>query len=190
MSGNTNVAVEICSAALNLVGADEILSFSDESKEAKLCNSLYPIYRDALMQDYPWRFSLERKQLAQLSNAPLYEFDFAYQLPSDFLRLISAEGAEDYVIVGNEVHTNTSTLRVVYQKKVNESKFPAYFKMVLQTRLASILAIALREDVNMETRYQSSFLRELIRAKSIDSQQQPNSVMPTNNFLLRNTRTF
>jgi hypothetical protein len=70
-----------------MIGVDEISSFDDETREAKLCTNLYPTTRDSLLQQHPWRFSLGQASLARLVDTPLYGYDYAYQLPAGFLRV-------------------------------------------------------------------------------------------------------
>ena len=58
----------ICSAALLMIGADEISSFDETSREAKLCANLYDTTRDELLQLYPWRFAVGQMQLPKLQQ--------------------------------------------------------------------------------------------------------------------------
>ena len=46
--------VDICNGALNQLGATTILSLTEDSKNARLCNSRYTQVRDALFRTLPW----------------------------------------------------------------------------------------------------------------------------------------
>lgn len=191
-TANTNIAIEICSSALSLIGADTILSFDDESQEARVANAIYETYRNALLQEHRWRFAIKKTSLAQLSDAPLYGYDHAYQLPSDFLLVVSPNDATftDYEIFENTMHTDADIAQISYLSNPGEARYPAYFKLVLQLRLAYAFATAITQDAALAKVYEAQYLRELIRAKSIDSQQQPNGVFSDNNFVFNNVRVL
>lgn len=190
MSGESNVAIAICSAALNLIGADEILSFDDESRESKVCNSIYFDHRDALLQEYRWRFTVRQKQLSLVNQTPLFGFTYVHQLPSDFLALIGTNSSGSHKIFKDKVFSNEENLSIEYQSNVDEVDYPSYFKIALQYKMASILASALLQDTSVERIWEDKYLRQLIRAKSTDSQQNTTGSMPDTNFIFRNVRTL
>jgi hypothetical protein len=79
--------IEICSQALTLLGADEITSFKDETREAKLCKIIYELTVKSCLADRNWTFAQNQTQLNKLSQTPLFGYSAAFQLPSDYLRL-------------------------------------------------------------------------------------------------------
>jgi hypothetical protein len=46
--------VAICNTALNRLGANTITSFTENSKEARLCNAEYEGIRDQVLRSHPW----------------------------------------------------------------------------------------------------------------------------------------
>ena len=46
--------VDICNGALNQLGATTILSLTEDSKNARLCNSRYTQVRDSVFRSHPW----------------------------------------------------------------------------------------------------------------------------------------
>ena len=46
--------VDICNGALNQLGASTILSLTEDSKNARLCNARYTQVRDSLFRSHPW----------------------------------------------------------------------------------------------------------------------------------------
>lgn len=187
-------AVDICNTALLIVGAEEITSFDDETREAKVCNQMYETILDATLQKFPWRFSLTTVQLAQLTNPPEaadeFGFDNAYQLPSDSLRVIRTDTAtDDYLIFGNILLSNELEVRVEYQFSVSEDQFPAYFRRALEWEIAAVLAMTLEDQAGKYQLLQNKADRELAIAKNIDSQEQPVADVGENNFLFTFVRT-
>jgi hypothetical protein len=80
--------VDICNGALNQLGATTILSLTEDSKNARLCNSRFTQVRDAVFRSHPWNCLQKRQELAADTDAPAWGFSYAYTLPADCLRLL------------------------------------------------------------------------------------------------------
>ena len=71
--------VDICNGALNQLGATTILSLTEDSKNARLCNSRYTQVRDAVFRSHPWNCLQKRVELAADSTAPAWGFKYQYK---------------------------------------------------------------------------------------------------------------
>lgn len=182
--------ISICTTALLLVGANEIETFTDSTREARICDQLYQTTKQSLLQTHPWKFSLAFTELARTDLATTsseYEFGYLYEytLPPDFLRLIKKDGLQnDYRIVGSKLYSNDSDVHILYQYDVSETKFPAYFTRALEIKMAELLAAALIQDETQVQIWAGLSRQELIRAKNIDGTQSPPEGMQANNFAL------
>jgi hypothetical protein len=190
----TTTAITLCNTALLMVGADEITSFTDENNEAKICNQIYNTTRDTMLQKFPWRFSLDTVQLSKLTTPPsdIDEFGYlnAFLLPSDSMRIIATDDPTDnFKVVGENMWSNRTDIRVIYQKIVTEDKFPAYFKNALETELAAKLSLALIDDASKNRIFRAEADVELARAKNIDSQGEPVPDVGQHNYLFTFVRT-
>jgi len=85
--------VEICNLALGWLGGDLIISLDDPSVEAKLCKANYASLRDAVIEEREWTFAVKRLEPAALSDAPLYGFDKAFQIPPEVIRVLQVSRA-------------------------------------------------------------------------------------------------
>ena len=85
--------VSICSNALRRLGDDPITSLTDDSERARLCNAFYEDARDACLRSHPWNFAITRASLTQLSDSPVYGYDYQFALPTDpyCLRVLAME---------------------------------------------------------------------------------------------------
>lgn len=181
--------VGICNSAFLMVGADEINSFSENTLQAKLASSLYSETKESLLYYHPWRFSLKQQNLGgSLSVAPVFEWQYRFQLPSDCLRIIQMEDERDYEVFGREIYTNTNPCRIIYQKNVSEVDMPAYFVRPLTFHLARVFSVALQEDINKFQLFDRAADKETARARQLDAQQQPNSRIPDIAFTAVNVR--
>lgn len=169
-------SIELCSNALVKLGADDISSFDDGSTEARVASRLYPLARDALLSIHPWSFATRQALLARLTAAPITTFAYAYQLPNDFLKAISAGGGGRgsglvFQIVNRQIHTDAEAPTLTYIFRPSEGDFPAYFNAALVTRLAAEFCLPLTENSGRAERLSRLADAELKVAKLVDSQQ-------------------
>ena len=91
--------VNICNSALNLIGASTISALTEDTKNARLCNQRYEPVRNRVFRSHNWNCLVKRVQLAQNSTAPAIEYDYAYALPSDCLRVLKVHNGTSFVAV-------------------------------------------------------------------------------------------
>ncbi|MCK5296665.1 MAG: hypothetical protein KAJ75_07220 [Alphaproteobacteria bacterium] len=169
-------SIALCSRALLKVGANTISSFDEGTAEAEIAVNLYPSVRDALISSHPWSFALAQASLPRLTAEPVADFDFAFQLPTDFLRVMSAgiagrgRGA-NYRLAENKLHTNVSQVVLTYVFRPDEMIFPAFFDQVLISRLAAEFCLPLTESTSRAEFLIKISEEEFRRAKLIDAQQ-------------------
>jgi hypothetical protein len=169
-------SIDLCSRALLKIGASSIASFDEGTAEAEVAASLYPVVRDAMLSLHPWNFALGRQVLARLLERPASDFSYAFQLPPQCLRVISAgTGGRSrgitYKIAGRRLYCNTEDVILTYIGRPNESDFPAFFDMTLIARLAAEFCIPLTDSTSRWEGLQDLAERELRRARLIDSQE-------------------
>ena len=90
-------AISLCSKALIKLGARPIVSFNENTAEAEVASQLYTSVRDAMLSAYPWRFATSQSELARLAENPKADYAYSYQLPNDFLRVLSGPARPDVV---------------------------------------------------------------------------------------------
>lgn len=168
--------VALCARALIRIGAAPITSFDDTTAESEIAGALFPQVRDALLSSYPWSFASAQIELSQLAQAPLADYSYAYQLPNDFLRALSAGSGSrgrglNYRISGDALHTNASAVILTYVFRPEEESFPPYFDQALITRLAAEFCIPVTESTSRAESLYRLAEREFERARQIDAQQ-------------------
>lgn len=169
-------AIALCSRALIRLGAAPIAGFDDGSAESEVAANLYPPLRDGALSSHPWSFATGQVTLARLAGEPLADFAHAYQLPTDFLRVLSAgptgRGAGlVFRLSGSRLLCDAEEVVLTYIYRPDESAFPPYFDQMLMARLTAEFCLPLTEST---TRAQFLFRLaedEFRRAKLIDAQQ-------------------
>jgi hypothetical protein len=140
---------EICNIALAHLGQSPISSFDDDGTDAAMyCRALFTHARDATLRMHPWNFATKRVELAVSATAPACEYDYAFPLPSDYLKRQQLFGADDtttevtdYRIEYGSVLTNEDSLFLRYTAVVEEDgRFDSIFVMALAAQLSMALA--------------------------------------------------
>lgn len=168
--------IALCSRALIKIGAAPITSFDDGTAESEIAGALYESTRDALLSSYPWSFATGQATLTQLETAPIADYSFAFGLPSDHLRTISAGTAArgrglNFRVAAGALHTNASAVTLTYVYRPDESEFPPYFDQTLIARLAAEFTIPITESTSRAEAHLDFAEKEFEKARQIDAQQ-------------------
>ena len=169
-------AIALCSRALIRIGASTIASFDDGTAEAEVAANLYPSIRDAMLSSHPWTFATAQAALPRLAAAPVADYAYAYQLPPDFLRVLSAGPSGRgqglvYRISETRLHTDADSVVLTYVFRPDEASFPPFFDQALIARLAAEFCVPLTESTaRTEFLYKLSE-GEFRAAKLVDGQQ-------------------
>lgn len=183
--------VGLCSRALIRIGASTITSFSDGTAESEIANVLFAPTRDALLSAYPWTFASGQLALTKLETGPVADFQSAFQLPTDYLRAVSAgTGGKGrglhYRIARGALHTDSETVVLSYIFRPEEEEFPPYFDAALIARLAAEFCIPVTENTSRAEALFRLAEKEYAQARQIDAQQDsPNRI---EDFSLINVR--
>ena len=165
--------VSICNLALRSVGAQRITALTDANEAARVLNDIYDLIRDEVLTAHPWNFASKRASLVAEDDAPEFDYDTAYALPTDCLRVIRMEETDaDFKIEAGLLLTDESTANILYIAKItDESKFSPFFVTTLAVRLASEIAYPLTNDQNLAVKKYEEYERKIKMAKSIDGQE-------------------
>lgn len=175
----------ICNYALRLIGATTITAIDSGEKNADRCQDIYEFLRNDLLRSHQWNFATKYVKLDsddRNATAPAHTYDYAYDLPADWLRTISCHdsdtglGTVDFqeieVGAGNDGVIATS-VEEVYLKYIylvtDVTRMPADFVMALQLALARDLAIPVANSNTLENQLAQKATRALLRAKSADA---------------------
>ena len=132
-------AVDLCNTALQRVGATSIMSLLDNSPEARACNLAYDTNRRDEIRKHRWNFAIKRAVLAPDSTAPLFDYTYAFTLPTDCLRVLRPSTVDlDWQVEGRKILTNDSdTLRLKYLADITDpAQWDASFYSVCSLALA------------------------------------------------------
>lgn len=166
------------------------MSLDDESQTARFCKTYFAQSRDEILQCTFWSFAITRVSLSQLSEAPLSGWRYQYQLPSDYIRIMQANGcwAFDshgiFNIEGDRLLTNmadadTNTLPIRYiRRETNPALFHPLFIKTLAFELAANVAKPLTGDQNLAQTMRANAALSLAKAARTDACEQHPRLKP------------
>ena len=168
--------VGICNGALNQLGATTILSLSEDSKNARLCNSRFTQVRDALFRTHPWNCLQKRIQIAADSTAPAWGFKFAYTLPADCLRLLKIlDYDSNYKVEGRKILSNTSSMKILYVSRViDPNEYDELLRETLSASLSADIAFAVTSNNTTSQNMYQLYQEKLRDARFVDSTEGQN----------------
>jgi|TARA_A100001201_G_scaffold40639_1_gene41899 hypothetical protein len=168
--------VDICNGALNQLGASTILSLTEDSKNARLCNARYTQVRDAVFRSHPWNCLQKRVQLAADSDAPAWGFTKQYTLPADCLRVLTILDYDaDYKIEGRKILTDNSTMKILYISRIEDpNEYDELLRETLSAALAADIAYAVTSSNPTASNMYNLFQDKLKDARFVDSTEGQN----------------
>lgn len=145
--------VAICNLALQKLGASRISALDDDSKNARECNACFEHLRNSELRRHNWNFARKRTTLAPSAVDPDFDYDYAFPVPADFLKLLPPAVHElDWRIESHEDQTciltnDGNSLEINYIAKITDpTKFDPSFDEMLACRIADHLCEALTQS--------------------------------------------
>ncbi len=79
--------VGIVNLALNRIGVKRIGSMTEDSSQALAAAAIWEYIRDEVLAEKDWKFAKKRSAIGMVAEVPPSGYDFAYLVPTDFLRI-------------------------------------------------------------------------------------------------------
>ena len=165
--------IDISSNALQMIGAGSIQSFTDPGAGAAVASALYESLLAALLTRTYWRFTIKKQSLNRLSQTPLNGYKYAYQIPTDSLKIERVYPRIGYQIFEDKIYTDAESLSADYVYRPATTALPSYFVLAFTYKLASEFALAVTDDVGKNQTYEAKFREAMGEAFAADAQQHP-----------------
>ena len=169
--------VDICNGSLNQLGASTILTLTEDSKNARLCNSRYTQVRDSVFRSHPWNCLQKRVEIAVDTTAPAWGFSFAYTLPADCLRLLRIlDYDSNYKVEGRKILSNTSSMKILYIGRVTDpNEYDELLRETLSAALAADIAYGITSSNPVSEKMNTLFQDKLRDARFVDATEGQNN---------------
>jgi hypothetical protein len=166
--------VEICNLALIKIGSEPILTLSDDSQRARLCNMVYESKKKELLRSHPWHFAKKRIALSKTLDEPLFDYAYYFNLPNDCIRVLDVDldPSEAWALEDEKrLLANTDPINILYVKDENDvTKFDDSFVQVLAWAIAMEISFSLNQSAEVSTRIENGYKESLRSARTYNAQ--------------------
>ena len=160
--------VRVANLALQKLGATEIVSMDEDTRERRAITRCYTMLRDRELRAHSWNFSIKRAVLAPSSVAPAFEFAKAFPLPSDCLRPLPPARDVDWTIEyhNGSKHILTNEGTVIYLRYVSRITDETLFDPLFADMLACKIAWHCCEEITQSNQKKADIEKEYKDAKA------------------------
>ena len=157
-----------------MVAEQSIMALTDNTQAARLCKTHYaPTVRE-VMRSGNWRCARRRLSLAPMAEVPAFGWRFQYQLPGDFIRVVTLNDAETtcprcpvFEVEGRVLLTNETVVNLVYIYDIaNSDANVSDIDPLCARAIATLLASKIAWPVQQSRTLRESLLEEYERVKS------------------------
>jgi hypothetical protein len=169
--------VDICNGALNQLGASTILSLTEDSKNARLCNARYTQIRDSIFRSHLWNCLMKRVELAKDTETPSWGFSYQFTLPADCLRVVTILNYDyDYKIEGRKILANHGTVKIQYVSRVTDpNQYDELLRECISAGLAADIAYGITSSNPVSSNMYALFQDKLREARFVDATEGQNN---------------
>jgi hypothetical protein len=158
--------VSICNMALQKIGAESrITSLTEDSRNARECNTCYAEMRDAELEAHRWNFAKKRVQLTADTGSPAHGNENQFTIPTDCLRILLPHGVSvDWEYEGGKIITaDSGPIDLTYIRRVTDpNQMPATFRELLSCRIAAQICEPITQS-NAKLGVVAEFRKEALR---------------------------
>jgi hypothetical protein len=163
--------VDICNSALNMIGGSNIISLTEDSRAARVCNQRYEFVRDAVFRAHPWNCLITRTSLAADSDTPAFEFDYQHTLPADCLRVLRPQDPDTvFKVEGRKIISSTTPFKMIYISRVTDpNQYDLLLIESIAARLAADISYALVNSASLSQMLMATYESKLSEARFVDA---------------------
>ena len=170
--------VQLCNIALSRLAANTITSLTDNTPEARLCNTFFDEMADQVMIEGSWSSTIKRVGLAQTTNTPIFGYTYEYQLPVNpfCLKVLNIDettpGSCPYRIEGDKLLIESPTVKIRYIARITDTQaWDPYLTRAFVSRLTAELAYQITGD-NQKTEIEmEKYMKFVTEGLVLDGQQ-------------------
>ena len=165
--------VDLINSAMNMIGASNIIERGEDSKAARVSNQRYDSIRDAVLRAHPWNCAVTRVNLAPDTDAPAFDWDYAFTLPTDpyCLRVLRLDYLDiEFRVEGRKIVTNEQSINLIYIARVTDpNTYDTLLQEAIAARLAADISFTLSQSTSLTQNMYSLYESKLKEARFVDA---------------------
>lgn len=163
---------DIVNTALDYLGQSSITGLDERSPQAARARRMWDGARDSVLRAHIWKCAQKRVQLPRLAARPVFGFTYRYQLPPDFLRLVSTNPDARFSVEGDTIMADTPELAIAYVARVEDAGlFDAALRDCLALKLAAMMAYGVTASAALSESLETRYKERLREARAADARE-------------------
>ena len=172
--------VDICNHAIGLCGStDWIQSLDDNSVSARRCKRFFEPAVERVLASHDWSCASRIVRLAQNTTSPTAEYQYAYALPNDCIKIVNVFFDDSgycpynrWKVRGRNIQTDLDAVYLEYVQFPEDYKdLDTLLGQAIAYELAVMLAPSLIKNPEIYGLLNSAKERECAKARAMDSMQ-------------------
>lgn len=164
--------LSVSNGALVKLGQEPISSLTQDTKNARLCNAVFSICRNEVLEGHPWSFATKTAELASVVvEDTMSEYTYVYEKPADMLKMIRGEDwKQEFEIRDAYLMANDEPLYIKYLFECTNTGLWTYsFAQCLSWRIAAEIAYAVTKSNTVATTMMAGYAMSLKEARYNDA---------------------
>ena len=159
----------IANLALSNLGEARIQNLTEDSSRARACSARIEAVIETVLRMNVWNSALERKLLTQI-DAPIFGWNYTYQLPSDCIKVVEVEPVSKFQVEKKNILSNETSLYLLYVGTPTDiNNLDSLLAEAIAMKLAVEIAETLTSKEGLKNEMSQKYFIALQEARSANS---------------------
>ena len=159
----------IANLALSNLGEARIQSLTENSSRARACSARIDTCMESILRMHVWNSALERQKLTQI-EAPVFGWNYTYQLPADCIKVVEVEPVSKYQVEKKNILSNETSLYLLYIAiPTDTNNLDVLLAEAIAMKLAVEIAETLTSKDGLKSEMAQKFFLTLQEARSANA---------------------
>ena len=159
----------ISNLALSNLGEARIQSLTENSARARACSARIDSCIESVLRMNVWNSALERVLLTQI-EAPLFGWNYTYQLPANCIKVVEVEPVSKYLVEKKNILSNETSLYLLYvATPTDTNNLDVLLAEAIAMKLAVEIAETLTSKEGLKQEIAQKYFLALQEARSANS---------------------
>lgn len=184
--------LKIYNLAISTIGANLMTDVDEDTHTGEIVRLFYPEVKERILRENTWNCAKKRVQIDADDTPPEFGWDNRFEVPTDYIRVLAVNDPPvDFIVQAGYILSNVDVADVYYIADVDETEFDAFLVRCIQYALASELANALVQNVQLSSSLENKLQRFILpRAKHLDSLEQYGQTWYNNEIRVERTTGY
>lgn len=175
--------LQIINLAIGTLGRNEVSGYEDTL--SRFASEYFDLILESVLGESNLNLARKWVELTKNDSTPVSDkWRYEYELPSDYLRMVSVSPSVDYdIIYGGKLLTNSNSIKVEYMSFVEATNLSAAFARYIAFEVAHWLSISVLENASLSDKIEKKMHIAKKSAYSQEARSVPNAYLRNNSFI-------